>query len=341
MKPEVSERLFIEALFEKSKAKLENKELELSHVERLTGDASTRRYYRLEAGSDSFVACLDNPSDSNTNSFVRMQEFLNAHDIRVPRLYDIKLRKGYLLEEDLGDITLLQHLSHLENREEEYNIYEKVINTLLSMHKIPVEEINKKKIFSNSFDAKKLNSEIHFTTDFFIKRFLNVTDAGVAKDIEKMFEPICDRSSSEKMVFTHRDFHSRNLMLKNGEHIVIDFQDARWGIPQYDLVSILEDCYYELSRENKYKLKKYYFENLAADIHGQGDFDNFCEIYDDMALQRVFKAIGSFSYIYETRKDIRYVKYIGFAMEKMKLMLFKHDRYSDLRKLLFKYYYES
>ena len=130
-------------------------------------------------------------------------------------------------------------------------------------------------------------------------------------------------------------------MVKDGEFILIDFQDARMGIPQYDLVSLLEDCYYELSFDSREKLIEYYYENLPAEIHGQENFENFKCLYRDMALQRVFKAIGSFSYIYETRKDVRYVKYIGFAMEKLKCILLQDNKYEKLRKTLFGYYYES
>ena len=44
MKPEETERLFIESLFQDSGLSKENVE-----VEKLTGDASTRRYFRGEA----------------------------------------------------------------------------------------------------------------------------------------------------------------------------------------------------------------------------------------------------------------------------------------------------
>ena len=160
-------------------------------------------------------------------------------------------------------------------------------------------------------------------------------------DILNEFKPICQRLEKQSMVFTHRDFHSRNIMVREEEFILIDFQDARWGIPQYDLVSMLEDCYYEINSENKAQLISYYYENLGNEVHGQKDFEEFSSLYHDMSLQRVFKAIGSFSYIYETRKDVRYVKNIGFAMEKLKTILFQSDSYTALRQILFKYYYES
>lgn len=341
MKPEVSERLFIEQLFDKSKEKLDNPKIELENVERLTGDASTRRYYRLYTEDESFVACLDNASETNSNSFVSVQKFLSDYKIRVPKIYDINLRRGYILEEDLGDITLLQKLSTIKSKEEEFCAYENIIGSLLSLHKIPKEDVLKGNVFQHKFDFEKLNYEIEFTTDFFMRRFLKVEDQSVLDTVTNNFAAICKRISKEEMVLTHRDFHSRNIMVKNDEFVIIDFQDARLGLPQYDLVSILEDCYYELESENKRKLINYYYDNLPNEIHKQESFENFMSLYDDMALQRVFKAVGSFSYIYETRKDVRYIKYIGFAMEKIRTILLRNSKYDELRNSLFKYYYES
>ena len=143
------------------------------------------------------------------------------------------------------------------------------------------------------------------------------------------------------MVITHRDFHSRNIMVQGDQFIFIDFQDARWGIPQYDLVSLLEDCYYELDDKNRETLKRYYYDNLDPAIHGQKNFQEFLCLYEDMTIQRVFKAVGSFCYIYNWRKDERYLKYIGFAMEKIRKVMMDNPKYIDLKKKLFQHYYAN
>jgi aminoglycoside/choline kinase family phosphotransferase len=130
-------------------------------------------------------------------------------------------------------------------------------------------------------------------------------------------------------------------MVKNNKYIFIDFQDARWGIPQYDLVSLLEDCYYDIKEENRQKLKRYYFDNLDAAIHGQKSYEEFEVLYQDMTIQRVFKAVGSFCYIYNWRKDDRYLKYIGFAMEKIRRTMMDNPRYAELKTKLFQNYYAN
>lgn len=340
MKPELSEQLFIEELFKNSKKIIDHEEYNLKSIDKLTGDASTRRYYRLFCDEVSFVACLDNPTKPGENKFINVLEFLSQYKIRVPNIYDKNLERGYILEEDLGNETLLHYLSKISTVEEEKEIYSKIIESLVSLHKIPAQDITESNIFDLKFDFDKLFWEIEFTLDFYFKRFLNIENKSEIDSILREFQPICERLSSNKMVLTHRDFHSRNVMIKDGEHIIIDFQDARWGIPQYDLASLLDDCYYKITDQNKQYLKKLYFEKMQDSFKDQS-WAEFNSLYDDMVLQRVFKAIGSFGYIYATRKDVRYIKYVGFAMEKIRKVMLRHSRYDKLRMLMFKNYYAS
>lgn len=341
MKPEVSEQILIEELFRKS---VESKKVtcsSLESIERLTGDASTRKYYRLNCSDQSYVVCLDNPTEINKNPFVQIQGFLFENNIRVPNIYDRDVSKGYLLEEDLGDETLLKVLGIINDPKQEFEIYKAIVDELIKMHSFSDEKLKGTLISQQAFDYEKYSYEVDFSLKYFLCKFLNVDDESIYNELKKNFDDVCKELSSYKMVCTHRDFHSRNVMVKNGENIIIDFQDARMGIPQYDLVSLLEDCYYELQHENKEKLMKYYFNNMDMTELGQGSYNHFKEVYDLMTLQRVFKAIGSFSYIFEHRKDYRYVKYIGFAMEKIRTIMLKYDRFSDLRRSLFNIYYES
>jgi aminoglycoside/choline kinase family phosphotransferase len=106
-------------------------------------------------------------------------------------------------------------------------------------------------------------------------------------------------------------------------------------------VSLLEDCYYDLSPNNRENLKKYYYEQMKMSDLGQKTYEEFLSLYDDMLIQRVFKAVGSFCYIYNWRKDERYLKYIGFAMEKIRRTMSKNSKYKELSEKLFKFYYAN
>ena len=177
MKLELSEKLFIEDLFKGSRDNCSELEsTELVDIISLAGDASTRRYYRLETNEKSYVACLDHPSEDEFNYFVAVQRFLENKEMRVPRIIDTNLKRGYILQEDLGDKTLLQHLARLGSVKDEFTIYRSIIDQMLKLHKIPREELNSNVLFDRSFDYEKYMDEMKFTYKFFFERFLKVED---------------------------------------------------------------------------------------------------------------------------------------------------------------------
>jgi aminoglycoside/choline kinase family phosphotransferase len=339
MRVDQTEFLLIQELYNKSRKKIKDDQLgDWINISKLTGDASTRKYYRIHTSENSFVVCLDSPlrPEQENYTFLVVQKYFEQHQIRVPKIYDKDTSKGYILEEDLGDITLLRHLSTIDGFETELNLYKKSIDQIVKLHSISSID---SKTFNLSFDYNKLKEEIDFSLKFFINIFLNKKN--IPAKISAGFDEICLSIAKEKMVITHRDFHSRNIMIKDEKLILIDFQDARMGAPQYDLASLLEDCYYRVNGENKDKLRRYYWDQMDKDVVGSESFEDFNRVYVDVAIQRVFKAIGSFSYIYHTRNDYRYLKYIGFAMENLRLLLLQSKKYDELRKKLFELYYAS
>jgi N-acetylmuramate 1-kinase len=343
MKPEQAERFFIEELFNKTQEKDILKSEKLEEVDKLTGDASTRRYYRIFTNRKSYVVCLDNPFDGEMEKhpFLSVQAFLGKNHVLVPEIIDHNLSRGYSLQGDLGNVTLLHHLSTITSTDEELKIYKTIVDQLLELHRIPQSAVRNPNLFNLKFDHQKYMDETRFTFKYFMNFFNKNLDENLIAELEGLFDPIMKRLAEQKMVITHRDFHSRNVMVTDNKFVFIDFQDARWGIPQYDLVSLLEDCYYDLKEENRQALKKHYYDNLDPNIHGQKSYQQFLELYDDMLIQRVFKAVGSFCYIYNWRKDDRYLKYIGFAMEKIRRVMMNNPKYADLKTKLFQHYYAN
>jgi aminoglycoside/choline kinase family phosphotransferase len=344
MKPEQSERILVEELFKKTIGKNLLQDDVVENIEKLTGDASTRKYYRIWTSTTSYVACLDNPTvDPNDEStFLKLQKVLHSENVRVPQILDKDLGTGYLLEEDLGDVTFLKDIAQISSPEEEYKYYVDAIDLMASIHNVDTRKYKDDFFTKIAFDTEKLFAEMEFTKKYFLKMYLALDVNTPAVDaLYKRLYDMCYMLSNEPRVLVHRDYHSRNLMIKNNEQIVIDFQDARMGTPLYDLVSLLEDCYYQLESKNKEKLIMYYYNNYFKKFDPTKTFDQFMYTYDMMAIQRLFKAIGSFAYIYADRKDLRYVKYIGYAFEKVRAIMLAHDDFSKERKILSGLYYAN
>ena len=306
----------------------------LESITEIAGDASSRKYFRLTTSSKSYVACLDRPFSKDNYPFIEVQQFLSQLNIPVPRLYHVEPSHGYLLQQDLGDTTLLHYSSQFDPKKE-LNTYKKCIDVLVrfqSCHLAPAAHSFQKK----AFDEQTLNREVDFSIEH-LSNFLLKDHSRWQQEIHSIrddFAQINKIIAQKSMVFTHRDFHSRNLMATKDGIVVIDFQDARMGLPQYDLVSLLDDCYYELDESNKENLKKYYFGQLCQIVEDQKSYSDFSHLYDLMCLQRTFKAMGTFAFLSRSC----YTKHIAFAFEKLKKVARKHN--DSLRKNLSLIYYE-
>ena len=123
-------------------------------------------------------------------------------------------------------------------------------------------------------------------------------------------------------------------MLKLGRIYVIDFQDARTGPIQYDLVSLVHDSYVNLWPESIDTILEDYKDKAEA-VGPKGvirpDFD---EIFKLQTIQRCFKACGSFTSFFNMRKDTRYLKYIKNTATLVAKTLAEDGRFKLFRKVI-------
>lgn len=337
----------------------------ISRVQRIPGDASSRWYYRVVAKQGSFVLMQMEAFESLGRHlpFLLVQQHLKACGIDVPDVLDTNPEKGFLLLEDLGDDTLLRVLQGVSDADVERKIYERVIDVLVDLQtnaSKPSSEFkalaSKTKLpfnpFELRFDFKKLFWEVENTVEHFyegyLERKLRKQDRNILKD---QFGEICQILAGLPTVLAHRDFHSRNIMiLQNSRRkklpfssedriVLIDFQDARMGPPQYDLVSLLRDSYYQLPEDQLSYLVQYYIKRYEKKTGTKINKEKFQFHFDLMAVQRNFKAIGSFASFLNKRGDAKYLKFIGNTFENIRRTLVKYPQYSELREVLFYYYY--
>lgn len=313
-------------------------------VSRLTGDASSRRYYRVTSPEETWVACLDRPlniESEEKNLFFESQKIFANAGVRVPQVYHFRPQSGLLIEEDLGDKTLLNILGQIKNLSEEKQWYQKSLDELFKIQSLKTQDHPQASFHENPFDENFFLKELLFAKEHFLQKFLNaeLTDQHDEK-LRKGLQELCYELSQHEMLLVHRDFHSRNIMIKKDEVVIIDFQDGRLGLPQYDLASLLEDAYYEVHPDNKEALKKYYFEKFYSPTFPNKSWEEFENYYYLVAIQRLLKALGTFSYIFHLREDFRYLKFIGKTFESLRSHLLRFSKFDPLRSILSHYYYE-
>jgi N-acetylmuramate 1-kinase len=307
---------------------------------KLAGDASLRKYYRVEENNSSYVLMLAEPFKAVSYDFLLVQSFLQDRDVPVPNVIAVEESIGAILLEDLSDQTLLHELGQYPEKEED--LLKTSIQLLLKFHENTKQGDAPPPVpgFQLAFDEEKLVWEVDFTLEHLFQSYLKRTpperDLAILRE---GFVDICRRLAAEPRVFTHRDYHSRNIMLSPGRgQVCIDFQDARMGLRAYDLASLLRDSYYQLSEDRIYALVQFYWQGIASNPTNQ-TFDHFIRTFDLMSIQRNFKAIGSFTSFYGKRNEAGYLRFVGNTFENIRRNLHKFPEYESVRETLFRLYY--
>src|SRR3970282_446192 len=143
-------------------------------------------------------------------------------------------------------------------------------------------------------------------------------DNGDLDEARRYLLNLCQVLSNQKQYLNHRDYHSRNIMVKDGDLRFLDFQDARMGPCQYDLCSLLRDSYTVLDNKLVDELIEYYISQKEM-IEGESiDRNEFRRIFDYMSIQRN-------------------LKYIPPTLNYVKVNMDKYKAFEGLRKILYKY----
>ena len=274
-------------------------------ITKIQGDASSRQYFRIIGTTNASVACYDPAFESSTAidyPFLVMHELLSRHDIPVPAVKAIDAEKGLLLLEDCGEL-LLQNLFESQKKQTIPVLYREIIDILVQLQTIGGEKTNIP--FSRSFDKEILMFEF----DFFIEHglldyFASAFDLKLIGMLRHEFEAIAEFLVKPRdFVLNHRDFHSRNILVYKDKPVIIDFQDARMGLPQYDAVSLIKDSYIKLDPLLTEELKAHHYNALRSHDLSTMSFDEYLFYFDLMAFQRNIKAIGTFCFQTRVKKN--------------------------------------
>ena len=303
-------------------------------VVQLTGDASSRRYFRvlLRDTPSQVLSVYPGPLDFDALSFVNVARLLGAMRLPAPRILAHSNTLGILALEDLGDVTLQAHLG-AASAEEHAALYKEAVTLISTMQRRGGELASPEYVpYGITFDVAKLTWELQFFTTHFLEAYrgaevTHTTRAALACE----YASIAEELASEPQVLCHRDYHSRNLMFHEGRLHIIDFQDARMGPDTYDMASLLRDSYVDLDEERTDALIAWFLTQRAA---SEAEDRDFRRRFDLMALQRNLKALGTFGFQTTSRGNPVYLQYIPRTLNYVRTNLARYQRFGRLRDLL-------
>jgi len=304
----------------------------------LSGDASDRRYFRVLVPQDASQVLAVHPGgiDFEQLPFVNVAGLLASLPVPVPRILAHSNELGIIALQDLGDVTLQAHLG-AATPAEHAALYREAVGLIATLQRRGAALASPGYIpYGIAFDVEKLTWELNFFLKHFLEAYRGATFTDAARAaLAAEFAAIAGELASEPRVLCHRDYHSRNLMLHDGQLYIIDFQDARMGPDTYDLVSLLRDSYVDLTDSQVDELIAYFLALRGQGAGaGAGDGQLFRTRFDVMALQRNLKALGTFGFQAATRVNPVYIQYIPRTLAYVRANLERHARFARLRELL-------
>jgi len=242
-----------------------------------------------------------------------------AHRIRAPRIYYHDPDEGLIWIEDLGDKDLFSYRreSWLVRR----TFYESALDEISRLHRLSDETSRAiRQDLPAEFNAALYVWEQNYFFDNCLGRNFKIDNASL-RELAALpaLREIAERLARLPRVLVHRDFQSQNILMRNGQAYLIDFQGMRPGLREYDLASLLFDPYVDLSNAERAELIAYYRGRQTENgLTIDGDFDDTLRL---CAMQRLMQALGAYSFLGLVKRHKDFLQYISPAMKSLRAIV--------------------
>jgi len=253
-------------------------------------DASFRRYWRasLDDGG-SYVAMDAPPEKEDCAAFVRVARMLREAGVHAPDILAQDLAQGFLLLSDLGTRTYLHEL----NAANAAQLFADATDALLRW------QLATRAGELPPYDEALLRREMNLFPEWYVQKHLKKELSMVQKQtLENTFAILVKSALAQPVVYVHRDYMPRNLMVCEPNPGVLDFQDAVLGPITYDMVSLVRDAFISWGDAQVLDWTARYWEKAKrAGLPVAADFGEFWRAFEWMGLQRHLKVLGIFARI--------------------------------------------
>ena len=309
-------------------------------ITRLKGDGSDRCWFRVKHGNKTLILAdhgiNTDKGHGEADAFVKIGSHLGSIGVPVPRILHHDTFSGLIFMQDLGDMDLQKTVMDQKDTVIIRQLYEKVVISLCHM------SLEGKKGFETSWTYQTfhydrhviLEKECRYFVDSFLCGYLNL-DVGfidLASDFYHLADQIMECSYEG---FIHRDFQSRNIMVRGTDIFFIDFQGGRLGPIQYDLASLLIDPYTALSLTFQRQLLDYCTDHLSTMMPLSPE--RFRKGFYYCAIARNLQILGAFGFLSRVKRKVWFEKYIPQAMNTLKHNLnnfFQENEFNLLKAVL-------
>ncbi|HKS03975.1 MAG TPA: aminoglycoside phosphotransferase family protein [Chthoniobacterales bacterium] len=294
---------------------------------------SDRKFYRIQCSAEQALILVKyNREREENRHYVTVANFLSKHQIRVPEIYFHDADEGLIWLEDLGKRDLYSYLdeSWLVRRV----FYESALDQVAALHALPESVcIEMKQHLPAEFNSELYLWEQNYFFENCLGRLFKIEEPKL-KYLGSLpaLQKIATHLASFPRVLVHRDFQSQNIIIRNGQAYLIDFQGMRPGLAEYDLASLLCDPYVHLPDNERAELIEYYRgRQLENGVAMNGDFDLKLRL---CAMQRLMQALGAYGFLGLVKGHKHFLKHVPPAMHLLQRTAAEIEGLTELEKTL-------
>ena len=289
-------------------------------IEKIPQSGSDRTYFRIYCENEkSYIATFSNNIKEN-NAFIYFSNHFKKINAPVPEVFAVNEEGNIYIQEDFGDVSLLNVLESNGQNELSLNLFKKSLNALANL------QINGDKnldytqcITSKEFGQQAILSDLLYFKYYFLDTLK------IPYDKEKLineFEAISNYlAHADHKCFMFRDFQSRNIMVNNNEVYFIDYQGGMKGALQYDVASLLWQAKANLTDEWKDDLLQYYMDCVDAQFDEPLDRTIFINQYNGYVLIRLLQVLGAYGFRGLFERKAHFLTSIPLALSNLKWFL--------------------
>ena len=304
--------------------------MEFKQLEKLSGDASFRKFYRHKKNKSIIVYCKKEKF-KNLIIYEAVNRFLKKNNINTPKLISENYKKNFIEIEDLGNLTGLKKYKSfkINNYKKLFKILKKIQNIKSKKIKTFLKKIYKIPIYSD----KLLLDEAKLFSSWYLPTKIKKNESKVLNELNKILKKVIRKLMIKKRVLVHRDFHISNIMLNRKKIYLIDTQDLIYGNPAYDVASLIDDVRFKISLKNREILYKNFILNEKKNFSSKLRND-----FEILSTLRNLKIIGIFTRLSKRDKKYSYVKMIPYAWQMIEERLTQNHNLYELKSFLDRYF---
>jgi hypothetical protein len=280
----------------------------------LEARGSDRAFFRLKWNeNNSAILVHYDPKRIENTYYAGIASFLRGIDVSAPRMIRHDPDRYLIVMEDLGDTDLWS--LRKTNWETRRSLYEKTLILAHKLHSFPERDFPSTRVkLMESFGPDLYRWERDYFREQFVRNFCGINlEPSFESDLETELSSLAERLSGTKRCLVHRDLQSQNVMIRDGEPFLIDFQGMRFGSPFYDLGSLLCDPYVNFSDSERGELLSFYYGLTKWNL----DWSTFQVTFWEASTQRLMQALGAYGFL-GLKKGIKsYLDYIPAGLRNL------------------------